>query len=317
MELIAEMWVRPSRSDVGRFAQVAESLEQFARQELRFDTEVVEITVVTGPNGVSGSRVGAGHPLGADELWTASIVVTAWVPGALDSGQAINTDESHLVRLADDGELALLKESIRGDSMYSLRVRRGNGYRSTAEVAARNDLVARGFTFADIEEFLLVEILPHQSVPALEKVLAAQTAPKTFESTALGPMVEDRTVGWFERDLPWLGHEIEVSIRAASVPQMQKMSRTIATIADDQKTWHTRAASFLAQELLTLYNDEWSDGAATLDADQFASRLRLLLIHVDESNGSFSLNFDDDNMFGGHSIHLDGNLNGKFKNAGI
>ncbi|MFB7842139.1 DUF2262 domain-containing protein [Microbacterium sp. NPDC056052] len=296
---------------------MTESSEQLARQEARFDADIVEIAVVTGPNGVTGHKVGAGHPLGADGLWTASIDVTAWVSLVPDSRQELHTKKAQLVRLVDESELAMLRESIRGDQIYTLQVRQGNGYLSPSEMTARNKLAEMGFTFDTVDEFLLVEILPHRDVAALEAVLAAQTTPQTFESSALGSMIEDRAVGWFTRRVPWLGREIEVSVTAASVPQMQKTTRTIATLTEDADTWQTGAAAFAAQELCPLYNESWREDTTSLDADEFASRLRLLSIHVGSDDGSFSLEFDDGAMFGGHSIHLDGSLNGTFTNAGI
>jgi hypothetical protein len=296
---------------------VTESSEQLARQEARFDTDVVEIAVVTGPNGVTGHRTEAGHLLGADELWTASIDLAAWVSLVPGSRQELHTKRAQLVRLVDKSELAVLRESIRRDQIYTLQVRQGNGYLSPSELTARNRLAEIGFAFDTVDEFLLVDILPPRAVAVLETVLAAQTTPQTFESSALGSMIEDRAVGWFTRRMPWFGREIEVSVDGASAPQMQKTTRTIATLADDADLWQTGAAAFAAQELCPLYNESWREDTTPLDADEFAARLRLLSIHVGSDDGSFSLEFDDDDMFGGHSIHLDGSLNGTFTNAGI
>lgn len=295
-----------------------DAAHQLALQDQKFERSTEDITVVTGPNGVSASKHGAQHPSGPAELWAASIEIAAWIDGDIDAGAPLISESCRLEQLVDDDGLATLRGRLAGDSILTVRVRRSNGYLSPEEADARRQLEERGFSFADPRRFLLVEILPTRSVPALESFLAARTTPKTFLSADLGELTEDRSTGWYSTRREWMGRDAEMSIVSSTDARMATMCGTIATLLSAPSEWQSAATGFAAEALLALYNESWAESEeALLTGDEFAARLRLISIHVAHDDGSFSLEFDDADMFGGHGVHLDGTLTGEFSNAGI
>ena len=291
--------------------------EQRELHGLKFDPTPMVITVVTGAVGVGGSQRGAANPLGAEELWTASIDVTAWQS---DAGEVPHREKTcRLEQLVDHDGLDALQKALLADSIYTVRVRRGNDYLTPAEVKAKHDLDAQGLNSADdTTRFLLLEVLPTRPVPALAAVLAEQTAPKVFESKALGVFTENRSVNWYGRDVTWLGREVGVSMEAGTTEQLEKMAGVLASLVSDASRWQTGATAYAASQLLELRNMDWAeDGDPALTAQQFADRMTLAYIHVPEANGSFSLEFDDGDLFWGHRINVEGNLDGTFRNAQI
>ena len=138
-----------------------------------------------------------------------------------------------------------------------------------------------------------------------------------FESKAAGVFLEDRRVHWYGRDVAWLGRQVAVSMAAGGARQMENMARTVASLLDNAAQWQAEACAYAVSKMLKLHNSAWrEEGDPELTADQFVDRLTLVSIHVPRTN-YFSMEFDDGDLFWGHRISVDGNLNGTFRDAQI
>lgn len=117
----------------------------------------------------------------------------------------------------------------------------------------------------------------------------------------LGLLVWDDNKNWYSGSLPGFGKR-SLILRAnpgAEAKAALVRARQIAMKLD----WHIRrAADFAADEMLDLKNSTWrEEGESEVSAEQFKKALRLstLLIRPD---GDVEFEFDDGQLFCGHSI---------------
>jgi hypothetical protein len=129
----------------------------------------------------------------------------------------------------------------------------------------------------------------------------------------------------FERNSPDRPWEASVVIRDASVsmtiydacPSSEVEALARSVIAKIEAAWPTIRANLLGT-VHPLYNDTWADpdqGFGPLSADDLLQRITLDLIDVMDEEGALSLYFDDDDLFGGHTIDLFWTADGKMHDA--
>lgn len=246
---------------------------QFKAFAAQFLPEELTILAVTGANGFSGGKTGK------EELWTASIGLTAWME---EDSPEIHRGEFVLSTIGDDQLLEILRQRVRPDFIIKFRAR----------------------VSEDGQRLLLLLDLPEPAFdPDLKAILEEQKKPVTFEDGELGAFTLNRQVGWFETEVDWLGAKIFLVFdqdenRADCLANAKALLAAAAG-------WDRRVREYAADALLDSANDWAEDGEITREG--FMERMELESIEVRE-DGAFEFWFADGDLFYGHSIHVSGDL---------
>ena len=261
-----------TREQGGESARFKEFSAQFLPEEL-------SILAVTGANGFGGGKTGG------EELWTASIGLTAWME---EDSPDIHRGEFVLSTIADDQLLEHLQRRVPRDFIIKFK----------------------GRVSEDGQRLLLLDLPEPAFDPDLKAILEEQKKPVTFWEEGLGTFTLNRQVDWFETELDWLGAEISL-VFDQDENRADCVMNAKALLAD-AGSWDKRVREYAADELLELAND-WSQdmdedgGAVEVTREQFVERMELESIEV-RADGSFQFWFGDGDLFYGHSIWVSGDL---------
>ena len=234
------------------------------------------VLVVTGAKGFASDKAAD------EELWTASMELTAWME---DNSPNIQRGEFKLVAKGDETLMNFLRQRVPRDFILKCRVR----------------LSLDGTS-------LLLTNLPEPGFdPDLKAILEEQKKPVAVEVEGLGKFMLNRSVGVLQADIQFMGQAVQLCFdkdedRAAC-------GRTAKAVLDDLIALDEKARSLAADKLLELAN-EWAADAdgEEVSREEFLSRMTLETIDVAERE-SYDLWYNDGELFFGHVIHVSGNLN--------
>ena len=140
----------------------------------------------------------------------------------------------------------------------------------------------------------------------------------------LGEMTFDESLGSFEGEVEISGQNIYFGISVDNINDKETVDRLISEfkkfISEFDK-WDKRIREFSAEKLTDNANDWLRDSLeddeefVEITEEKFAERMVLNSIGFDE-NG-FEVFYDDDDMFWGHSILVDGTLENGMEQAYI
>ncbi len=140
----------------------------------------------------------------------------------------------------------------------------------------------------------------------------------------LGEMTFDESLGSFEGEVEISGQNIYFGISVDNINDKETVDRLISEfkkfISEFDK-WDKRIREFSAEKLTDNANDWLQDSLeddeefVEITEEKFAERMVLNSIGFDE-NG-FEVFYDDDDMFWGHSILVDGTLENGIEQAYI
>ena len=148
--------------------------------------------------------------------------------------------------------------------------------------------------------------------------LEKQAEPVTFIDEKFGEFLLNKRIDSFEGSTEYNGNKISIMI-----DNKEECIKTLHIIYEDIDSFLEKAAKYAAQKLLELADiwcqDAWDedDGEyVTLTEVEFINRMTIETISLSE-NGNYSLWYDDGDMFWGHAICVDGNINEGFKDASM
>lgn len=146
----------------------------------------------------------------------------------------------------------------------------------------------------------------------------------TITDEILGEMTFDESLGSFEGEVEISGQNIYFGISVDDINDKETVDRLISEfkkfISEFDK-WDKRIREFSAEKLTDNANDWLQDSLeddeefVEITEEKFAERMVLNSIGFDE-NG-FEVFYDDDDMFWGHSILVDGTLENGIEQAYI
>ena len=114
------------------------------------------------------------------------------------------------------------------------------------------------------------------------------------------------------------GKPVKLTIDGLHSPsEHQRLAASAITRVED--TWGVIEQNIL-RSLHPLYNKAWADperGFPPLNAEEFLKRIELESVWVLDEERALSLYFRDSDLFGGHSIHIFWNSDGKMYDAGL
>ena len=146
---------------------------------------------------------------------------------------------------------------------------------------------------------------------------AEYTKPILLEDEVLGTLTLDREMSMFTGTCRWMGKEVQISL---DVEIEKKASWTRATnvmkkLLADQEVWDKSLRAMAAQKLTAQANEWLADNDQTdrdpekdpITGDEFARRIILTEFSV-SPGGRFTAWYEDDDMFWGHVVTVDGTL---------
>lgn len=247
----------------------------------QFDSEEFDILAVTGANSFGGDK----EP--DQELWTATLPLTAWK----EEDGPIHREATCLVALADDTLLDYLRRLAPRDSIIQARVRQG----------------------LEDDRFLLVGLPAPVMDPELKAILDEQKTEVSVWAEGLGTFVLNRSVNWFQTDVDWLEQSIQLTYDQAGEEEMKAARQTALALMADQAGWDEKVRAFAADHLLSQANDwardEAQDGEEPeeITREHFMQRIELESIQV-YGDGRFEFWFNGGDLFWGRAVHVTGSL---------
>lgn len=173
--------------------------------------------------------------------------------------------------------------------------------------------------------YMVVEIIEENtSEPRLEKIKEQISKPVIIEDEKLGKFVLDRKFSWFEGDVDWLGDKCSVSLETDEEDgdTAEKALCTLKELYKDLKSWDNKFRTYAADNLTDLAND-WleedddSDHDTTaITKENFADRIQISEVSI-TPKGDITLYYNDDDMFWGHAVEIDANINGDISDTNI
>lgn len=162
------------------------------------------------------------------------------------------------------------------------------------------------------------------SCPELEAVLEEYRKPVVIEDKVLGTLILNRKFSMFETNLLWSGNEVTLmlEVNMESKSSWSRARTAAKKLVAEQETWDATMREFAAKKLTALANDwqtedEESKDTKPITEDEFAKRITLSEISI-TSGGSFTVYYnDDDDMFLGHAVEINGSLKKGIANANI
>jgi hypothetical protein len=141
--------------------------------------------------------------------------------------------------------------------------------------------------------------------------------PPTIQDPIFGELRFDPAdyLRWYEGVAPFApDHEVQVLIFTEGGEPFEILARARAAFASIQRR-EPEYPPAAAKTLLQAYNENWNEGAP-LDAVTFASRLGFYRFSF-HPDGKVELDYDDDDLFLGHSITVRLNQNLEVVEVGL
>ena len=265
----------PTVQDTARehAAQLDQAYKSVAEE---FLSEETDILAVTGPDGAGSDEIGQ------TGLWKVTVGLTAWMDEY--AGQ-VQRENAQLEAVADDKLKEYLMTRVPRDFLISVTVRPN----------------------ADSTRFLMTSLPKPGFDPELKAILEEQKKTVTLEVEGLGTFTLNRSLGWFEAGLDWLGREVSLTFDQAEEGRAaaQETARTLLAAAED---WDGRVRGYAADVLLDRANQLLGeDGEEELTREEFLTGLEPDSILVGPE-GAFEFWFDGEDFFLTHPVHVTGNL---------
>ncbi len=234
-----------------------------------------------------------------DTFWTAHAHALAMAD--VKTGQVIS-DRCYLNWPLTD------KERESGD--YSKRFAKGMVYR----------IKARGWKGDALSEpqWYITEVLEEGvPCPALEEIWAEYTKPILLHDEVLGTLTLDREMSTFDGTCRWMGKEVRISLDVdiENKASWTRVRNVMKKLVEDQAPWDKSLRAMAAQKLTALANEWLADDDQTdrdpekdpITEEEFARRILFTEFSV-SPGGRFTAWYEDDDMFWGHVITVDGTL---------
>ena len=158
-----------------------------------------------------------------------------------------------------------------------------------------------------------------ENVPcsSLEEIWTEYIKPITMEDEVLGTLILDREMSVFNGTCRWMGKEIRVSLDIAieNKASWTRARNAMKKLAAEQEIWDKALRELAAKKLTELANEWLADNDQTdrnpekdpITEEEFGRRIILTEFSV-SPGGSFTAWYEDDDMFWGHVVTVEGTL---------
>lgn len=260
------------------------------RFENRFTEDVIEVAVVTGASGVSSGKAGG------DVLWNSSIDIIAYKD--VNGDKPAVEEEVRLEWLVDDEELRKTRDILMKNSIVRLSIRKGKRSMMLVEIL--------GVEYKDQE---------------LEAILEESMKPVYYNDEILGEFEMNKSVKVFGKDVSWDGEDGDLCFDWNEDEDVMKRSlQTAHALFKNELEWNAKIRDYASSEMLELAN-EWLKDDDDAKVDEITKDMFIRLMEFESmsvhQDGSFEMYFSDGDMFWGHCIIVEGNVNAEFDSAYI
>lgn len=251
-----------------------------------YSEKKVEILAVTAAMGLGAGRIPK------ENLWTASIEILAWKENIY--GSCLNTEKILLSFKANDEFLEEMRTKIKKNSIVKLVVRKSEN------------------------SFMLCDVLDYDNKDKeLEGILKEELKPVVYKDEVFGEFNLNKSVDVYEKNINWCGYDIRISFDKYEENEIKSALKAGHALYKDKEKWMKRICEFASEELLELKNDSWlEDDEDEVTKENFIAALELCDI-VFDLEGDFTFWFYDGDLFWGHSIIVEGNVDGILHSAYI
>lgn len=183
--------------------------------------------------------------------------------------------------------------------------------------------------------YLLVEVVERElRNELLEEVLEEYKKPVVITDELCGSFELERAYNWFYAKVDWLGTTCRVSLECDDEDGVTAEGALAAfrEIYANVEEWDEKFRTFAAQKLTGLAN-EWQDedmdeedddidgdggeeSSGSITKESFAKRISISEFTID-ADGAYTAYYEDDDMFYGHVILIDGSIEDGMKSADI
>lgn len=165
-----------------------------------------------------------------------------------------------------------------------------------------------GFSVHDKNEFYVTGIIEKNYKHAgLEALLREYQKPMTIEDSQIGTLTYNRSAECFEGKFVWGEETIELilDVQLSNKSSLTKAKKYMKQFVNNLDDWDQEMRKEADMKLLEKAK-EWSEDGMLQESEIF-SRVCLRSISMTAS-GKFTAIYDDDNIFAGHNIWIDGSV---------
>lgn len=273
--------------------------------EKRYEKQTRELLVLTG------EYVGGAGGIG-DGIWSPSADILGYVD--LESGEVVE-EEGCLNWIARDEDKDGWIFGLEDLTIYHITCRK---------IKPEHVIESAPERFAN--QFLLTGVVERNvSNPALHAILEKYNEVVTLEDKECGTFILDRHFSWFAGQVNWLGKECSVTLECEEEKgtTADQALAHFKKIYKNLKEWDEKFRRFAAEKLAENAS-EWQDDANEDEGEElpaiteeiFAKRIEISEFNMD-AEGDYEAFYNDDDMFFGHVIIIDGSVDGEMDDAYI
>ncbi len=284
-----------------------ETTKEYREFEAKYSKEVKELLVLTSEFVGGACRMGK-------SLWNASAEFLACVDP--ETGE-LSEHRGNLFWLCEEPDRDNWIHNLKNLRIYRIKCRK-----------MLPQPAPGGEPLRQAASYLLVDVI-ERSVQhsGLERVLEAYKKPVLLED-ACGRFQLERQFDWFSGQVDWLGESCRVALSCdedggETAAAALEIFRKIYAASGE---WDRKFRAFAAAELTELAN-EWNEDEDDEDDSEenvsgeitekaFAERIRISELSV-QPDGDYTAYYDDDDLFYGHVIVIEGNVDTGMESAQI
>jgi len=162
----------------------------------------------------------------------------------------------------------------------------------------------------DSKDYMLTELVDRNVYnEKLDNALKRYIKPVTISDDELGVFTLDKRFNIFENNIEWLGKKCLVSLEYDKKidENAKKVLDILRNINSNINEYDEKFRNFAAEKLTSLANDWLEEGEERITKESFSKRIWINEISI-RSDGSYSVYYNDDNIFLGHIIIIEGNI---------
>jgi hypothetical protein len=248
-----------------------------------------DLVGVVRPGGVSGGQARG------EKQWTLQIRLIAW---RINGGPVSRKD---LVVRKKCGERLVVQmlDSIGDYDVLRMRAR----------VAVDNEMGS--------PQAQLVRLLGKASDPEMLAAAGGLKKKVVLKHRALGTLRLDRASGDFNGNAKWRDRRVRLSLEVDGRGSPDAAADHARILIGAQREWAPRVERRIVASLFPHWVKTWKlDEDKPLNEAQFLKKLKPTSIAMDPT-GSFSVWYDDGDLFGGHAVEVTGRLRDGVKHADL
>jgi hypothetical protein len=169
-------------------------------------------------------------------------------------------------------------------------------------------ILAARVIFTSLDSAEMLELLGEAADDELEQRAIELQKSITREHECFGTLTFDRKRDEYEATVTWNASPITLILYAIEDVDVEAAIRTAEQLWEHQKQWNESVEAFAVEKLMNLKNSTWlEDDEETVTPEIFKSRISLRTITV-SPKGFLGFWYNDGDLFGFHSIHVEGSL---------